>query len=569
MFTTLPSSYHEFKTWEWDRIAPYFTDLQVRPLTPDTLNAFMADWTRLADLLSETWWGLYVETTVNTADEEASARYDHFFEAIFPPAEAAQQKLKTRLLESALVPANFEVPLHKMRTDAELFREANLPLLGEEKKLGSQYEAVVGGQTVEWEGEEVTVVQLRPVFQDPDRERRERAYRLGAERQMRDREAIEDLWVQLYNLRQRIARNAVLPDFREYMWRKLKRFDYAPEDCTTFHDAIEAVIVPLATRIYAERQAALGVDSLRPWDTTVDALSRPPLKPYRTAEEFEKKCGTIFQKVDPALKAHYDFLRESGLMDLENRKNKAPGAYSIPFDAQHTAFIFHNAVGLHEDVMTMLHEAGHAFHAFEANHWPYHPQRGADSVGMEVGEVASMAMELLGAPYLHKDQGGFYDDAAYARARIEHLEEIILWLPYMAVVDGFQHWAYTDPAGGDPDACTAVFGELWDRFRPGIDFSGLEDYKATRWQRQVHIFTDPFYYVEYGMAQIGALQIWANALDDQAGAVRDYRRALGLGGTVSIPDFYEAAGVKFAFDEDTLRRCADLIVGEIAALKKM
>jgi oligoendopeptidase F len=454
-----------------------------------------------------------------------------------------------------------------MQAEADLFVEANLPLLGEEKKLSNQYESLVGAQTVQWEGEEVTVTQLSPVFRDPDRDRRERAYRLGAERQMADLPKLDRLWTELYDLRARIADNAGRPDFREYMWRKLKRFDYTPEDCFTFHDAVEEVFVPLASRIYAERQAALGVESLRPWDTLVDPQSRPPLSPYQSTDEYMERTGAIFERVDPALKAHYDRMRHAGLLDLENRKNKAPSAYSTSFDAQRVAFIFENAVGLHEDVMTLLHEAGHAFHTFESAHWPYHQQRGMNSLGMEVAEVASMAMEQLGAPYLRRSEGGFYDEADYARARLEHLEEMVLWLPYMAMIDALQHWVYTHPEGRDPAACTEVFSALWERFRPGIDFTGLEDYRDRRWQRQIHVYTDPFYYVEYGMAQVGALQIRANALEDQARAVAAYRRALALGGTATIPEFYEAASVRFAFDVDTLRSCADLIERELAQLK--
>jgi oligoendopeptidase F len=275
----------------------------------------------------------------------------------------------------------------------------------------------------------------------------------------------------------------------------------------------------------------------------------------------------MFSSVDPQLGRYFLQMETESLLDLENRKGKAPGGFCIDFPLARKPFIFMNAVGLHDDVQTMLHEGGHAFHTFEIAGLPYHPQL---EIPMEFAEVASMAMELLAAPYLTRDQGGFYSPEEAARARIEHLENSLLFWPYMAVVDAFQHWVYTQPQlARDPAECDACWSALWDRFMQGIDYSGLDEHKVTGWQRKVHIFQDPFYYIEYGLAQLGAVQVWRNARKDQAGAVAAYRRALSLGGTASLPELFRTAGAHFAFDADTLAEAVQLMVGTIEELESI
>jgi oligoendopeptidase F len=306
------------------------------------------------------------------------------------------------------------------------------------------------------------------------------------------------------------------------------------------------------------------VDTLRPWDLSDGNWERPAppvghasLKPYQTEAELVAKTAGVLQRVDPALGEHFETMRREQLLDLENRKGKAPGGYCTYFATQRRPFIFMNAVGLHNDVQTLLHEAGHAFHAFESSQLRYLHQMGAP---MEFSEVASMAMELLAAPYLTGDAGGFYTAPEAAQARVEHLEEIILFWPYMAVVDAFQHWAYTHPQDAlDTDRCDATWRALWQRFIPAVDWSGLEAELVTGWQRKLHIYRVPLYYIEYGLARLGAVQVWGQALNDQAGAVARYRRALALGGTATLPQLYETAGARFAFDVETLGQAVTLI----------
>jgi oligoendopeptidase F len=322
-------------------------------------------------------------------------------------------------------------------------------------------------------------------------------------------------------------------------------------------------VVPAATRVYAKARQRLGVETLRPWDLDLDLypLSLPALHPFKDVEELMSKSAAIFRHVDPQLGEYYATLRREDLLDLDNRKGKAPGGYCTEFPITQRPFIFMNSVGVRDDVRTMLHESGHAFHVFETNHLPYLQQL---AVTMEFAEVASMAMELLAAPYLSDKHGGFYTGDDYKRDRVEHLERIILFWPYMAIVDAFQHWVYTQPEGKDPRACDAKWAELWRRFMPGVDWSGLDDAMMTGWHRKQHIHRSPFYYVEYGLAQLGAVQVWRNALIDQAHALGAYRKALSLGATKALPELYATAGAKFAFDAGTLREAVTLIENTVA-----
>lgn len=564
MLEPIPSDPQALIQANWAVFEPYFRDLQDRPLTAETLEDWLAGWSHLTDSLEEMQSRLSVDISANTADPLAEQRYQAFFDEIYPAYKSAEQALKQKLLDSGLEPAGYRIPLRNMRAEADLFREKNLPVMAEENKVRTEYEKIIGAQTVTWEGEERTPSQMRVVFQDTDRDRRERAWRLVAERQLADRDAINHVWGKLLTLRRAIAENAGMASFRAYRWQEMLRFDYTPEDAAHFHAAIEEVVVPAATRIYERRHMQLGLEVLRPWDLNVDPHGLPGLHPFQTMQEFTEHTARIFHNVDPVLGGQFDLMVREGLLDLPNRKNKAPGGFCTSFATIQRPYIFMNAVGTHESVQTLLHESGHAFHVFASAHLENFQR----NVPMEFAEVASMGMELLTSPYLTQDQGGFYTPLEAARARIEHLEGNILFWPYMAVVDAFQHWAYENAqAAADPAACDACWSALWQRFMPGVDWSGLKDVMATGWHRKVHIYGYPFYYIEYGLAQLGAVQVWANALKDQAGAVAAYRRALALGGTVTLPELFQAAGARFAFDAATLGQAVSLMENAIAALQ--
>ncbi len=567
MSDSLPRTADEFLALDVPTMAAFYTDLARHPLTAANVSDWLAEWTRVAELAEESFWRLYVAMTTHTDDAEALRRYEWFTGEVQPALQAAEHPLKKKLLDSGLEPPGFAVPLRNMRAEAALFREENLPLLAQEKQLATQWTQITGAHTVEWGGEEVTLYALRPIYQGADRADREAMWNLATDRWRADRDAITDIWRRLLAVRVQIARNAGLPDYRAYRWQQLFRFDYTPEDCARYADAIEQVAVPVATRLYEQRKAQmggrrpweLGIDFLYPWSPLTDPLGRPPLRPFEATETLIEKVGAIFQRLDPVLFEYFDLMRREGLLDLESRPHKGPGAYCTGFAAARRAFIFMNAVGFHDDVSTLIHESGHAFHDFETFHLPYLQQRGMDAIPIEFAEVASMGMEYLAAPYLPASEGGFYSVEDTARARIEHLEYGMQFWPYMAVVDGWQHWAYTHPdEAADPARCDEVWEGLWRRFLPGADWSDL-DHIRSGWQQKVHLFEVPFYYVEYGLAQMGAVQVWRNALTDPAGALAQYRRALSLGATVPLPDLFAAAGAKFAFDAGTLREVVGLM----------
>ena len=566
-FATLPKDWSEARAWPWSRFAPYYDDLLARELSAATVDNWLTDWSTVASLLDEINTRFTVATTANTADAESERLYQTFLDEVVPRQMAAEQHVKQKLLASGLEPEGFTMPLKKLRAEAALYRDENLPLLAEHRKLGLEYEKVAGARTAEWDGVVRPLVQLSAVLEEPDRDRRERAFRAMRTRIQQDAPALADLWRRLIGVRARIAANAGLSSFREYRWQQLFRFDYTPDDAKRFHAAIEQAVVPAATRLYEKRRERLGLPTLRPWDITVDTSGRPALHPYDTIEELESRTSAIFAQVEPAFGADFETMRAGGLLDLDSRENKAPGGYSLTYQVVKRPMIYANSVGIHDDVQTLLHEGGHSFHTFEMAHLPYLQQRSEQMTPMEFAEVASMGMELLGAPFLTRDHGGFYTEAEAARARIDHLTTNITFWPYMAMIDALQHWVYEhQDEAADIERVDEQWATLEDRFRPAWDWSGMEQEKRTFWRRQGHVWVDPFYYIEYGMAQLGAVQVWANALRDYRGAVAAYRHALSLGATVPLPQLFAAAGARFRFDAETLGEAVSLmerVIGEL------
>lgn len=568
MFSTLPKSAAEFLSWAWEDIEPYYLFLDNYSIDETNVDEWLTGWTQLSDIITEWYARLNIALTINTADPAAEASCNAFLDKIYPVAQSADHKLKRKLLDSGLSPIGFEIPLRKMRVEAEIFRTENLPLLSEERKLASDYNKWIGAQSVHWAGEERTLQQMRAVLHDPRRSIREEAWRLISRRQIADRQAINSVWEKLFALRNELARNANLQDYRAYRWRQMLRLDYTPQDCELFQQAIEQAVVPAATHIYERHRRRLGLQRLRPWDLDQDLypIHQPALPGYGSITDLVKKSQDVFENINPLFGEYFQILQAENMLELENYRGKAPGAYCTGLPVTRRPFIFMNAIGLASDVRTILHESGHAFHNFERMKLPYAQQR---NPGLEFAEVASMAMELLAAFYLSSETDGFYSPPDANRFRIEHIEQILIFWPYMAVVDAFQHWAYTHAEEAkEPAACDDRWLELWQRFIPGVDWSGLDAEAMTGWQRKQHIFRYPFYYIEYGLAQLGAVQIWRNALQGQEQAVADYRRAMALGGMASLPELYRTAGARFAFDIDTLQAAVELLENQLGKLSK-
>lgn len=549
----------------WAQIGPLFDQLNARAPQCRTVAEFerwILDQGELAAALDQEGSQRYIAMTCHTDSPEAEAAYLHFVEKIEPELKPRQFHLAklylAHPLRSHLNKRRYEVFDRDTALLVELFREENIPLQTEEAKLGQQYQKLSGSLTVNFRGEEKTLVQMGRYLEEPDRALREEAWALVAERRLQEADKIEENFEALLKVREQIARNAGFPNYLAYAFRAKGRFDYTPEDCLKFHAAVDTEIMPVVRQLQAERRRQLGVASLRPWDTAVDPLNRAPLRPFAEVEEMVTRTQRVFDRLDVSLAAGFKTMRDLRLLDLANRKGKAPGGYQSTLAEARLPFIFMNAVGVQRDVETMLHEAGHAFHTLAAKDEDIYAYRGAP---IEFCEVASMAMELLGNQHLEE----FYPPAEANRARKTHLEGIIGFFPWMATVDAFQHWIYSHPGHSRAERTTAWLA-LMDRFGGDVDWAGHESARANLWHRQLHIFLHPFYYVEYGIAQLGALQVWANSHRDPVKALRDYQTGLALGGSRPLPELFAAAGCRFDFSAETVRPLVALTRNELAKL---
>lgn len=564
-FLQLPDSPDAFKDAEWEAIVPYYNALASAEVAPGEVPQWLAAWSCLDSLVGEAATVAMIAYTANTADPKAEEAHLRFAMEINPKMDEQQVRLSRRLLDTGYSEPALRTTLAKFRTDAAIFREENVPRFAQLEEIEAGYDKVVGSLSVDWEGERKTIPQLQPYMQSTERAERERAFRLGAGAYLAKRDELSDLFDRAYALRQEVAHAADFPNYLAYSFAAKYRFDYTPEDCVRFHRAVEAAVVPVAARQHKYRRERLGVSSLRPWDVAVNPDTASRLRPFDDVDGFLAPARRIFSRVDAEFGTRFRTLEQEGLLDLESRPGKAPGGYCTTLHWRGRPFIYMNAVGVHDDVSTLVHEAGHAFHAFAAHSHPYVWQR---SSGHEAAELASMSMELLAGCYLARPEG-YYSVTDAAHAQIEHLEDVLYALPHIACVDAFQHWIYTSGEGGDRDARDAAWLRIRERFEPSVDWSDLASERVARWLRQAHIFTSPFYYIEYGIAQLGALQVWRDSLRDHAAAVARYKRALELGGTASLPEIYHTAGAKLVFDAGTMSELVHLVEERMALLRTM
>ena len=560
----LPASPDAFSNATWAQIAPYYESLAVEPLSLETTEPWLATWSRLEELVGEAGTLAMTAYTGDTSDAAREAAYLRFSTEIFPQMDEQHVRLARRLLDVGYSRPDLEVLLREFRSDAEIFREESVPLFSELEELSANYQKIVGGLGVDWDGERKTIPQLQPFLKSQDRAVRERAFRAGSGAYVERRDELATVFDRMYALRQQVARNAGFANYEDYSFRAKHRFDYRPEDCRRFHAAVETTVAPAVERMLAYRRERLGVATVRPWDLGVDPDQAPPLVPFRSIDDFVGGARRIFDRVDPELGRDFGIMADEGLLDLESRPGKAPGGYCTKLSFRRRPFVFMNAVGVPDDVNTLVHEAGHCFHAFAAADLPFIWQRGT---GSEAAELASMSMELLAAPYLAAPVG-YYAAADVRRAWVEHLEDVLMSLAHIASVDAFQSWIYTSGQGHDRDARDAAWLDIRRRFERGVDWSGLERERVARWYRQLHIFEHPFYYIEYGIAQMGALQIWRASLDDQAAAVARYKTALALGGTRPLPEIYRAAGADLVFDAEPMAELVALVEGKIEEMRE-
>jgi oligoendopeptidase F len=544
----------------WERIEPWYRRLLDRPIgSPEELEAWLFDLGELSAAVGQEGVKRYIAMTCQTDDPEREAAYLAFVRDIEPRLKPLQNEARAKYLDSphrgTLPAGRYQVFDRTQENRRALYREANIPRETELAELEQQYQKIVGAMTVQFQGQERTPAQMAPFLEETDRSLRQTAWELVANRRLADREALDTLFDRMVAIRADLAEEAGFGCYTDYAYRLRERFDYGQAETQAFRDAIERLVVPLARRLQDQRRQTLGVETLRPWDLSVDPLGRPPLRPFSDVEHLAKGSEAIFTSVDPELGQQFAYLRSSGLLDLANRKGKAPGGYQTTLEDGRLPFIFMNAVGVDGDVRTLLHEGGHAFHALASRGEALSAYRESP---IEFCEVASMSMELLGARNLE----WFYSAEDAERSYRQLLEGIVLILPWIATVDGFQHWVYAHPGHTAADR-GAAWTEILDRFGGIVDWSGYPEAKAHSWHRQLHIFLYPFYYIEYGIAQLGALQIWRRSLTDRPGAVSAYRRALALGGARPLPELFEAADIPFDFGEATLAPLMDAIGREL------
>ena len=564
----------------WDDVKPFFDNLLHRPLPDaDVLRQWLHDRSELDSYLSENFAWRYIRMTCDTADPGLVERFNYFVEEIQPHLLTYGNDLDKRTLESPFInelarEQKYALMVRSMKTAIDIFRDENIPLQTELQTREREYGATVGAMTVtlpndDGQPEEITLPKASDRLYDTDRAVREEAWRAIWQRRYQDHEKLDSLMTDLVTLRHQVAQNAGFANFRDYSFAALGRFDYSPVDCFNFHESVAEAVVPLLNQLAVERKKALTLSELRPWDTKVDTHGRAALEPFQTGEELLEKSVQCFDNLDGSgqLAGFLRTMRAMHHLDLESRKGKAPGGYNYPLEEIGVPFIFMNATSSLRDLVTMVHEGGHAIHSFLTRDLPLKAFRNPP---MEVAELASMAMELLSMN--HWDVF-FPNPEDLRRARLQHLESIIETLPWIATIDKFQHWLYENPPGSRSRS-TEYEAEreqnwlrIYDEFSDGItDWSGLEKMKATIWQRQLHLYEVPFYYIEYGIAQLGAIGIWRNYRRNPETGLQGYIDALRLGYQATIPEIYAAAGVPFDFSKEYISELMAFVSDEIKKL---
>ena len=545
----------DFDASAWENIEPYVNDLLERKLTcSKCIETLISDSSNLAEHISETGALLYIGMTCDTENSEKKDDFLNFVENVRPKLSEFSDKLNRRIIDHSSLedlPERYNLMIRGIESDIEIFRVENIPLGVEQTKLVTKAQGITGAMTVEFEGKERTFSEMRGFLESNDRTQRKEAWKSMVNRWMENSEELSEIFDKLIKIRHQIALNAGFKSYTDYMFRAMHRFDYSVEDCLIFHKSIEEICMPIVKKINSERKSSFGLNKLSPWDVNEKSGSGPdiagklPLRPFETVDEMVTKLSQLFHNMSNDLGAKFDKLVEMDTLDLETRKGKAPGGYQYYLEKSRIPFIFMNAAGLQGDLETMIHESGHAFHSLYCGHLELIDER---DYPIEFAEVASMSMELLTQP----GWSIFYEEQNDAdRAKISHLEGVVFLLPWIATIDAFQHWIYANPEHTREER-KLQWISLRERFGSVMDWEGNEDFRELSWQQQGHLFGVPFYYVEYGIAQLGALQLWQTHRKNPKKALKDYSNAMELGNTKTLPDLFEAAELKLGFDQKHL-----------------
>jgi oligoendopeptidase F len=547
---------------DWQSIEPYFKELLERSIeTKEQLEKWLSDLSELEAVISEDACWRQIKMTCDTENKSLEEAFNFFCLEIQPKiqpyADALNKKLVNHPLSTALETEKYFTYLRSIRKSIDLFREENIPLQAELSVMQQQFGVINGKMTVTINGTEYTLQQAAKFLENPDRAIREDAYRKIQERRLLDKDALNNLFNQLLVKRNELAKNAGFSNYIDYRFKELGRFDYTKEDCFAFHTAVKEHVLPLVKIIYEKKKKKLGLDTLRPWDLEAELEGVKPLQPFSGSRELIDKTIECFSRLRPFFGECLKKMQELKHLDLESRMGKAPGGYNCPLAESGAPFIFMNAAGQMHDVTVMVHEGGHAVHSFLAHPLPL---TGFKEYPMEIAEVASMAMELFSME--HWDV--FFDDKEeLSRAKEHQLERVITLFPWIAIIDKFQYWLYSNE-GHTNEQRTAAWMDILNEFTEGIiDYSGLENYRRNGWQRQLHLFEVPFYYIEYGIAQLGAIGMWMQFKQSKEQALDNYCDALALGGTKTLPELYKTAGLDFDLSPEKIKVLMEFVNKEL------
>ena len=552
----------DFVVTDWQQLEPFFKDLLERNIdSKESLEQWLHDQSELEAVVSEDACWRQIKMTCDTQNKSLEAAFNFYCTElqpnIQPYADALNKKLVNHPLTKELDTNQYFTYLRTVRKSIELFREENIPIQSELAVMQQQFGVISAKMTVTINGEEYTLQQAAKFFHNPDRNIREEAYRKIQERRLQDTDALNSLYNQLLEKRTKEAANADFANYRDYRFKELGRFDYTKQDCYAFHEAVKQHVMPLVNKIYQKKKEKLGLDTLRPWDIEAEAEGTPPLQPFTTGKELIDLSIECFSKLRPFFGDCLAKMNELQHLDLESRMGKAPGGYNCPLAESGAPFIFMNAAGQMQDLITMVHEGGHAVHSFLAHPLPL---TGFKEYPMEIAEVASMAMELFSMEHW---EVFFNNDEQLKRAKEYQLERVITIFPWIATIDKFQHWVYEHPTHSIEER-TARWNEILLEFSDEvIDYSGLENFRSNLWQKQLHLFEVPFYYIEYGIAQLGAIGMWRQFKLNKQQALDNYCDVLSKGGTQTLPELFETAGLKFDFSPDTIKVLMDFVKAEM------
>ena len=556
-----------FELTDWPSLESWYSELVNQEIKDTTaFEIWLKQKSELDSYVSENMAWRYIHMTCDTTDAEAKKNFEFFVEEIQPKlapiSDVLNQKTLALFEQFPIQNPAYTIMIRSLQKAVEIFREENIPLETAVQQKQSEYQAIMGSMSIHHKGEDITMPKAASYLQNLDRTEREEVWQKIRERRAQEKNALNAIFDELVKLRTQIAKNAGFANFRDYMFAAMGRFDYTPADCFAFHDSVEKAVVPILDTIMQKRSEKLAISPLKPWDLAVDIEQKAALEPFQTADELLDKTEKCFTAIDPKIAEYIQTMRAMGHFDLSSRKGKAPGGYNYPLEEIGVPFIFMNATNTLRDVVTMVHEGGHAIHSFEVRNLPLNSFRNPT---MEVAELASMAMELISME--HWD-AYFENKGELKRAKSQHLTDILTTLPWIMTVDKFQHWIYENPEHtlAEREAqWLSIYEDFSDKI---VDWTGLEAVKTNAWHKQLHIFEVPFYYIEYGMAQLGAISVWRNYKQNPAKGFAAYIKALQLGYTKTIGEIYEAANIKFDFSENYISDLMDFVKEQMDIINK-